>query len=115
MQLLTGVAMVMIYLYLFMLTTWVLFLAAMNLKGNLTKITPVAKLFAYPTAIVAWLWDCAFNIFAGTLLFLELPHELVFTSRCERHMKEKGWRGQEARFWCRNLLDPFDPGGKHCQ
>jgi hypothetical protein len=115
MQWITNSAVFIAFIYLFMLTTWIFFLAVMNLKGNLSEITPVAKLFAYPTAILGWLWDCAFNIILGTLFFLELPQELLFTARCERHMKDSNWRGREARFWCRNFLDPFDPDGTHCR
>jgi hypothetical protein len=115
MQWLTNTATFIAFIYLFFLTTWIFYLAIMNLKRNRSEITFVAKLFAYPTVVVGWLWDCVFNIVVGTILFLELPRELLFSERCERHLKDDSWRGREARFWCRNLLDPFDPSGIHCK
>jgi len=101
-------------IYLFMLT-WVLYLAVMNLRRNRDKLTTAAKIFAYPVAYVGVLVDAIFNVILGTLFFLELPKEWMFTHRLERHIKgSSGYRKRLACWFCVNLLDPFDPDGVHC-
>ena len=56
-----------------------------------------------PIVAVAVLLDFSFNMVAGTIMYLELPHELMFTSRCKRHVSDEGWRGSVARWWQRQL------------
>jgi len=110
----TVVLMVIGGIYLFVVT-WVLYLAVMNLRRNRDKLTPAAKVIAYPVAFIGVLVDAVFNIILGTLFFLELPKEWLFTHRLERHIKESlGYRKRFARWFCVNLLDPFDPDGVHC-
>lgn len=108
--------MIIVYILIAMHVTWVYYLAAMNLKRNQPKLTPTAKVMAYPVIIVGVTIDWVFNVTVGSLLFLEPPMEWkeLFSGRCERHLHEQDWQGKQARFWCRNLLDPFDPDGQHC-
>jgi hypothetical protein len=101
-------------LYLFMYVTWLYFLAVMNLDRKKDELTLPAKVFAWPIFIVGFALDVSFNLTVGTLSFLELPHELTFSERCSRHINESGWRGDVARWWCDNYLNPFDKSGKHC-
>lgn len=68
----------------------------------------------YISAAVALVSDVLFNFVFGTVSFLELPQEWLFTYRCSRHLKDRGWRGKIARWFCRNFMDPFDPDGRHC-
>lgn len=95
--------------------TWIFFLAVMSVKaakdvGNLPKVTLV---LAYPMYITALLLDFTLNM-ASTFVFLERPHDLLLTHRCDRHLIESdGWRWSLARAICRYLLDPFQVGG-HC-
>ncbi|HEY0721690.1 MAG TPA: hypothetical protein VGE50_10620 [Gammaproteobacteria bacterium] len=100
--------------YLAFAAMWLQYLAVMNLKENRSKLTVAAKLWAYPMLIVGVLSDVLFNLAIGTVVYVELPHELLFTTRCNRHIGEKGWRGNVARWFCRNFMDPFDPAGNHC-
>lgn len=60
-------------------------------------------------AVIASVLDFAFNVVAGTLMFVELPHEIMFTQRTKRHVSDEGWRGSVARFWARNL-NQISPG-----
>lgn len=100
--------------YLAFAAMWLQYLAVMNLKENRSKLTIAAKLWAYPMLIVGVLSDVLFNMVIGTVVYVELPRELLFTARCNRHIGEEGWRGDVARWFCRNFMDPFDPAGNHC-
>lgn len=101
--------------YLFAVT-WIFYLAVMNLKRNQDKLTFAAKLIAYPVAFVGVLSDALFNVLLGTLFFVELPKEWLFTHRLERHIQQSaGYRLRFAMWFCINLLDPFDPAGEHCK
>jgi hypothetical protein len=104
--------------YLLMFVTWAWYLGAMNLKEHIEKITPVVKWpFAYPFMVIGYALDVSLNIFTS-LLFLDVPHEVMFTGRMERYLfnpKYSGTRRQKmARWICANLLDPFTQFGQHC-
>lgn len=66
-----------------------------------------------PGVVLDWVG----NFVLGTVLFLELPKswgELI-TGRLKRHCcKGDTWRSKLATFICHQMLDTFDPGGKHC-
>jgi len=99
---------------IFTFYTWGMYLAVMNLKANKKKLNAISKCFAYPLLYVGVTADVLYNLTLGTIIFLELPHQFLLTDRLESHLKEPGWRGKVARWFCRNLLDPFDPKGRHC-
>jgi len=103
-------------IYLIAMITLVFYLAIMNLKRNRARINKVNGIFFWQIIIVGLLFDVAMNLIVGTLFFRELPRELVFTSRLQRHLKEShGWRLRMAAWWCEHLLDPFDPSPSgHC-
>lgn len=96
---------------------WGYFLSVMHLKSarNAGKLTPASKVLGYPWLAVGYLVDVAFNAVVGTVIFLELPHELLFTARVSRLNDGDGRRAAIARWICRELLDPFDPAGHHCR
>ena len=101
--------------YLFAVT-WVFYLAIMNIKRNQDKLTIYAKILAYPTVVIGYLFDITLNLTVGCVLFLELPRELVLSERLSRHKtNSSGWRLRRASWICANLLDPFDPSGNHCK
>jgi len=109
-----NIALFVLFLYTLTLFTWVFYLAAMNMKRNIKHVGLVAKLFAYPAMFIGYPLDVMFNVFVGSIFFIEMPKELLFTSRCKRHYKHPGHRGNMARFFCKNLLNGFDPSGAHC-
>lgn len=41
--------------------------------------------------ILGTIGDCFFNIFRGTFIFKELPKELLFTDRIQRHVDDGDW------------------------
>jgi hypothetical protein len=102
--------------YLSIGITWVFYLAVMNLKRNRDQLTPIAKGFAYPMLAIGLVADVLFNFLWGTILFLELPRELLMTARLKRHLNDhkNDWRDRNAHWFCRNFLNPFDPSGNHC-
>lgn len=104
-------------LFLFLYLTWGVYVLVMNLIRTRDVLTWQCKVFAYPIAVVGILMDVALNVFVGTALFLELPNirQLLFTARLDKHLAATSWRGGIAQWICHNLLDPFDPSGKHCK
>lgn len=94
--------------------TWIFYLAVMDLKKarEAGRITKIAGMFAYVVLGIGYVFDFLFNVLSS-FIFLELPHELLFTARVSRHIKETGWRANLARWFCENFLDPFDAG--HCK
>lgn len=100
----------------FMLSaTWVLYVAIMSLKvrHDAGQLPWPARLVGYPVLLVGAVFDILFNWLIGSVIFFEVPHEFLFTTRCHRHHPAGTWRGATARWLCTNLLDPFDKG--HCQ
>lgn len=70
------------------------------------------KVIYWAIGIPFYFFDIIYNIVCGTFIFLELPRELIYTSRVARH-KDSPYAGtsQFATFVCQ-VLDYFDPG--HC-
>lgn len=96
---------------------WTLYLAVMHLDTarRQGQLTTAAKVIGYPILAVGLAVDVLFNALWGSLLFLEPPHELLFTDRISRLNDAAGWRGRLACWICLELLDPFDPKGRHCR
>lgn len=95
-----------------------LFVAVMHAKAIMekgTELTLFWKIHLVPMALFAVILDITFNLTLGSIMFLELPRELLFTSRCRR-WKETGdrypyWRMKLAEWWCKQL-NQIDEG--HC-
>ena len=80
---------------------------ALNESGTLTLFW---KVHILPLALIGVVLDFAFNMTFGTIMFREVPHELLFTSRVKRHFRESnGRRLRLAGFW-RTQLNLMDPG-----
>jgi hypothetical protein len=116
---LTAVQLIMsagLCLFLLMYFTWAAYLCVMNLMQHQKQLTLAAKFFAYPLAAAGVVLDVLLNMIVGTLLFLEIPRELMFTARLQRQIETGlSWRANVAHWLCANLLDPFDARGYHCQ
>lgn len=70
------------------------------------KLTLYWKVMLAPLAVIGFALDVAFNVVFGTLMFRELPHELLFTDRVKRHFADGD---RLAAWWARNL-NLVDPG-----
>jgi hypothetical protein len=79
------------------------------------KLTGLSKVLLMPFVVVAVLMDVLCQVTVATVAFAELPKELLVTARLQRYIAgDDGWRKTIAVYICNNLLDPFDPNGKHC-
>lgn len=105
---------VILGIIVFTFFTWRMYLSVMNLMRVKETLTTETKCFAYPLAAIGVIADFLYNVIVGTILFLELPQELLLTKRLKRHIGNEDWQGSIARRLCRHLLDPFDPKGTHC-
>lgn len=110
------ISLILIY-FIAIYATWLFYVAVMALRAvhRMGGIPRLALPFAYTTlAIGLWL-DFILNILMS-LPLLEPPQwqrsEFLLSPRLTRLVAQGGWRAAEARFWCRNFLEPFDPG--HC-
>ena len=74
------------------------------------------KFYGYPLLAVGVVLDTLLNVIVGTIIFREFPRELLLTPRLDRWAREDkdGYRGKFARFVCRYMLNPFDPGHCYC-
>lgn len=87
------------------------FAAVMHARAVRDQLTLYWKVILYPLAAIGLALDVAFNVTFGTVVYAELPRELLFTTRCKRHRHGSGWRKSLADWACRNL-NVMDPG--HC-
>jgi hypothetical protein len=101
--------------YLFISITFVFYLAVMNMKRNLHKMHPVVlTCFGYPMAGLGLILDMIFNLVCS-LLLLEMPRELLFSTKIERLLNDRkdDWRDPVVDKFAELFLDPFDPRGFH--
>lgn len=103
-------------LWVFLVTCWVLYLAVMNLAAHRDGLHPVTQGHGMAVLCVGLFLDFVLNVVVGTVVFVDLPHELKLTQRLKRYHKDaKGtWRDRLATWICTHLLNPFDPKGGHC-
>lgn len=114
MKMLANFGLMLGLVYYMFVTTYLYYLAIMNLRAHKDSISFSVKVFAIPIIVPGLLFDAALNIFVATVLFLDLPKEFLFTARLQRYRSEiDGWRKEIATFFCERLLNPFDIK-KHC-
>lgn len=108
--------MILVYGFLSIYVLWLFFLAVMNLQrardaGTLTR---AAYFLGLPILYAGLLIDILVNVVVLTVLFLELPREWLVTARLTRYARgSAGWRRTMALWFAVNLLDTFDPSGRH--
>ena len=96
---------------------WGLYVLVMGLyRAKLAgRLNHYVYALALPYLALGVLVDVVANVTLFSVVFLELPHELLVTKRLVRHMRAgAGWRYRVARAICTKLLDVFDPSGAHC-
>lgn len=110
--------MTILYTLLYLYAFWFVYIGVMgiyraHLDGRLVGVT---KWLCVPAVVLGVLMDVAANIVLASLIFVELPKEWLVTQRLTRYLNgEYGWRTRVAATVCVNLLDIFDPTGKHCK
>lgn len=88
------------------------FVAVMHAKHRMENgaLTVFWRVHLLPLAVIGIALDAIFNATFGWLMFLERPHELLFSGRVQRHCRlGYGWRKRLAVFWA-NQLNQMDPG-----
>ena len=108
-----------LYLVLCLWVFWYAYILVMGIyRAHLSKrLGRFATIMALPAVVVGYALDIAANLTIATVFFLELPCEFTVTHRLRRYMQypmQRTWRGVAAVWVCHNLLDVFDPDGKHC-
>jgi len=112
------------FCYITLGITWVFYLAAMKLKDKRDYLKTVGrdfsisqKIWGIPIIFIGLLIDVFLNLTVGSLTFFEIPKytkkEWLFTGRVSRWNDSSTWRGDLARWYCSEFLDPFEEGG-HC-
>lgn len=104
--------------WLTMQLTFICYLGIMNAMKNRDKISKAAWVFIGPLALVGVTLDCLLSVTFMTVMFADLPREFLLTSRLHRYRDQPQYEGtkrRKAAAWiCENLLNAFDPDGKHC-
>lgn len=95
---------------------WALYIVVMALqRAKRAGTLPLPSLIlGFPLIVAGVVLDALVNIFVMTALLWERPKEWLVTARLKRHCGQPTWRGKIATWICHNLLDAFDPDGRHC-
>jgi len=63
-----------------------------------------------PWAVLGLVLDVVFNATAGVVCFAELPREILFTNRVQRHVDESDGRRLAIALWWMRQLNQIEPG-----
>ena len=111
-----NVGTILLVIWVVMYATFIHYLAIMNAMRVRDQIPWPAWFFLGPGVIIGVLFDVLLNAVVGTILFMDIPREWVFTKRLARYRKqdENSKRGKLACFFCEKILNVFSPDKKHC-
>ena len=96
---------------------WAFYVLVMGIyRAYLAKRLGIINLIlGAPFVVVGLLLDMFVNVVIAPIIFLDLPKELLLTTRLTKYRTcDSLWRRTIAAFICDNLLDVFDPSGNHC-
>ena len=108
----------MIYIYILLADLYLFFIMYVASMGMIRahaerKLNGLLWVLCLPFVAVSLLLDLINNLVIFTLLFAELPKELLVTSRLKRHATQQTFRGKLARWIGVHILNPFDHTGDH--
>ena len=108
----------MIYAYILLADLYLFFIMYVASMGMIranaeSKLNGLLWVLCLPFVAVSMVLDLINNLVILTLLFAELPRELLVTSRLKRHATQYTLRGKLARWIGTNILNPFDHTGDH--
>jgi hypothetical protein len=107
-----------IYSILFLWVFWYAYILVMGLyRAQLQgRLKGFIFVLALPAILVGYLMDVICNLTIASIIFFDPPKQWLVTKRLQSYIKDQpaAWRGKLALFICHNLLDFFDPTGKHC-
>jgi hypothetical protein len=68
-----------------------------------------------PALVIAYLLDILAQYTVATVIFMDRPQEHLVTDRLQRYLANPNHKHfKKAKWFCENMLDIFDPTGKHC-
>jgi hypothetical protein len=87
------------------------FVAIMNAKRvlGISGLSLFWRVMLVPLGVIGLVLDFAFNVTFGTAMFVELPRELLFSARVQRHYL----KGDRLARWWAVQLNTFDPSHIH--
>lgn len=109
--------MIFLYAFLSLYALWIFYLAVMNLKRAKENgvLTSYALAFGIPILLVGYAIDILVNLLVLPFILLDRPRSWTVTGTLKYHLNNStGWRETLAAWFCTNLLNAFDPDGKHC-
>lgn len=109
--------MIALYAFASLYVLWIFYVAVMAMrraKENGTLSKPALAL-GIPVLIVGYALDVAIAIVLMPFLFLDRWRSWTVTGTLKYHLyNSSGWRETMAAWFCVNLLNVFDPDGRHC-
>lgn len=107
----------LLYAVVSLYALWIFYLAWTNLERaqELGLLSTTAYRLSRPIVWTGLTVDAIVNFTVISLVFLEMPHEWLVSTRLSRHIRDRTWRGALSRWMCRHLLDAFDLNGCHCE
>lgn len=109
--------MIALYGLLSVYALWVFYVAVMHLKrardnGTLSR---AALYLGYPVLLTGYALDVFVQVVVASVVFLDPPRDWTLTGRLKRYIAgPEGVRERVAVWMCANLLNTFDPDGRHC-
>jgi len=102
---------------LLFVSTFVCYVAIMKMreiKSEIYALHWTVRWVCFGILFVGLILDTLLNWGLLSVAFLEIPHEVLSTTRVVRHKRaNNGWRTTQANWWCKNFLTPFDKS--HCE
>lgn len=80
----------------------------MSAKGRRYELPLYWKVMLFPAALIMVVLDVAFNLTFGVIMFRELPHELQFSGRVQRHVDDSPSDRRRMALWWARILNVFD-------
>ena len=97
--------------------TFVMYVAIMKMRevqNEIYRLHWSVRWVCYFILLIGLIFDTLLNWIVLTILFVELPHEFLSTTRIVRHKyTSTHWRQDMALWFCENWLSPFDKS--HCE
>ena len=110
--------MIFLLIYLSIVVFYTLYIAAINLYYDWHLLPLWLQVGSAPIMAVMVTVDALMNVSLFTVIFFDLPRELMVTQRLERYRTNPAYAGtfrnHAATLICTEALNPFDPTRHHC-
>lgn len=114
-----------ILLFIGTFTIYVAIMKIREVKDRLWRLHWPVRWVCYLILAIGYVSDTMLNWIACSASYLELPKEILTTTRVSRHKNNpsgkwlfwefewlKNWRHKQSKYWCQHWLQPFDSA--HC-